>query len=72
MLNTTPKTKKTVKIAENDLVDLIDNILTESLAVKKQEWLAEQKAKDSSKNALLETRLAELEKKFKTLSEGKK
>jgi hypothetical protein len=28
-------TKKTVKIKENDLVELIDNILNEALVVKK-------------------------------------
>ena len=37
--------KKTVKINENDLVDLIDNIVNEAVAGKKKEWLAEQAAK---------------------------
>jgi len=62
MSNVKQTAKKTVKIKENDLVDLIDNIVNEAVAVKKQEWIAEQAKKDSDKSALLETRLANLEK----------
>jgi len=62
MSNVTKTAKKTVKIKENDLVDLIDNIVNEAVAVKKQEWIAEQAKKDSDKTALLENRLAALEK----------
>lgn len=65
-------TKKTVKIKENDLVDLIDNIVTEAVAVKKQEWINEQAAKATDKTAVLEGKIADLEAKFKILSEGKK
>jgi hypothetical protein len=43
-------TKKTVKIKENDLVELIDNILNEALVVKKQEWISEQK-KNNKQNS---------------------
>jgi hypothetical protein len=42
-------TKKTVKIKENDLVELIDNILNEALVVKKQEWISEQAKKQQTK-----------------------
>ena len=62
MSNVKQTAKKTVKIKENDLVDLIDNIVNEAVAVKKQEWIAEQAKKDSDKSALLENRLAALEK----------
>jgi hypothetical protein len=62
--------KKTVKISENDLVNLIDNIVTEAVQIKKQEWLAEQTAK-ADKNAILETKLAALEAKLNKLTEGK-
>jgi hypothetical protein len=55
-------TKKTVKIKENDLVELIDNILNEALVVKKQEWISEQK-KTNKKTAVLEGKLAALEAK---------
>lgn len=63
------KTKqKTVKITENELVDLIDNIVTETVAEKKKEWLAEQEAK---KDSLLESKIAKLEATVKRLTEGK-
>ena len=60
--NTKPVAKKTVKIKENDLVDLIDGLVTEAVAVKKTEWLAEQAKKDADKSAILESRLSTLEK----------
>ena len=62
MSNVKQTAKKTVKIKENDLVDLIDNIVNEAITVKKQEWIAEQAKKDSDKSALYENRLAALEK----------
>lgn len=65
--NLTPK--KTVKITENELVDLIDNIVNEAVAVKKQEWINEQANNDKT---ILENKVAELEAKFKALTEGKK
>jgi hypothetical protein len=64
--------KKTVKITENDLVDLIDNIVNEAVAAKKTQWLAEQAKKDANKTQLLERKISALESKFKTLLEGKK
>jgi hypothetical protein len=60
--------KKTVKIKEAHLVDLIENIVNEAVAVKKQEWINEQAAKG---NALLENKLATLEAKLNKLTEGK-
>lgn len=64
--------KKTVKIKENDLVDLIDNIVSEAVAVKKKEWLSEQAKKETAKTAVLENRLAKLEATIKLLAENKK
>jgi transcription antitermination factor NusG len=64
------QTKKTVKISENDLVNLIDGIVTEAVGTKKKEWLAEQ-AKKGNKTAILESRLASLEAKIKNLSKTK-
>ena len=64
--------KKTVRIKENDLVDLIDNIVNEAVAVKKQEWLNEQTKKQSNKTAVLESKIAKLEAQFNSLTEGKK
>lgn len=63
-------TKKTVRISENDLVDLIDNIVTEALDVKKKEWIAEQAAK-GDKNAILENKINQLEAKINGLTKGK-
>jgi hypothetical protein len=54
------KEQKIVKIAENKLVDLIDNIVTEAVAQKKTEWIAEQ-ANTNEKNSLLENRIVKLE-----------
>lgn len=63
--------KKTVKIKESHLVDLIDNIVNEAVAVKKQEWISEQATKSNSKTAVLEGKIANLEAKFLKLTEGK-
>jgi len=64
--------KKTVRIKENDLVDLIDNIVNEAVAVKKKEWLNEQAKKQTNKTAVLEGKIAKLEAQFKSLTESKK
>jgi len=64
------KTTKTVKISESDLVNLIDNIVSEAVQIKKTEWLAEQASK-GNKNSILETKLAALEAKINKLTEGK-
>jgi hypothetical protein len=55
-------TKKTVKIKENDLVDLIDKLVSETLVIKKKEWLSEQAKKATNKTAVLESRILALEK----------
>jgi hypothetical protein len=72
MSNSKPVAKKTVKINENDLVDLIDNIVKEAVAVKKQEWINEQANKATNKTAVLENKLAKLEAIVNRLTEGKK
>ncbi len=72
MSNVKPVAKKTVKIKESDLVDLIDNIVNEAVAVKKQEWINEQTKKNNEKTAVLENKIAALEAKFQRLTEGKK
>lgn len=60
-------TKKTVKIKEAELVDLIDNIVNEAVAEKKKQWLAENAKKDASKTAILESKVAALEAKINKL-----
>ncbi len=57
-------TKKTVKIKESHLVDLIDDIVNEAVAVKKQEWITEQAKLTGDKTNILENRLQELEAKI--------
>ena len=64
--------KKTVKIKENELIDLIDNIVNEAVAVKKQEWINEQAKKDNNKTAVLESKVAKLEAIVNKITEGKK
>jgi hypothetical protein len=61
--------KKTVKITESELVDLIDNIVSEAVVEKKKEWIAEQETKQAT---VLESKIAELEAKVKTLTESTK
>jgi hypothetical protein len=65
-------TKKTVKIKESELVDLIDNIVNEAVSVKKQDWINEQANKQFNKTSVLEGKIAKLEAQFKALTEGKK
>tara|TARA_R110000796_G_scaffold61077_2_gene141370 strand:+ start:15869 stop:16060 length:192 start_codon:yes stop_codon:yes gene_type:complete len=60
---------KTVKITENELVDLIDNIVSEAVVEKKKEWLAEHKA---SQGTILESKIAKLEAKVKAITSTKK
>ena len=61
MSNMNQIAKKTVKIKENDLVNLIDNIVTEAVAAKKKEWINEQAIKSSKANTMLENRILALE-----------
>ena len=56
---------KTVKITENELVDLIDKIVVEAVSKKKVEWIAEQEAR---KATLLESKVAKLEKTIKAIT----
>ncbi len=62
--------KKIVKITETELVALIDNIVTEAVAEKKTEWIAENASKNG--DTILESRIADLEAKITSLSESKK
>jgi len=61
--------KKTVRLSENNLVDLIDKIVNETVAIKKQEWINENSNK---KTTDLEAKIADLAKQFKALSESVK
>ena len=63
------KTIEDIQNTRNELVDLIDNIVTEAVIEKKKEWLAEQKA---SQDTLLETKIAKLEAKVRAITESKK
>lgn len=59
--------KKTVKLSESNLVDLIDNILSEAVEVKKQEWINEQ----ADNRKLMESKISKLEKALQRITEGK-
>ena len=54
-----------VEINEAALVDLIEKIVTETVSIKKKEWLAEQEKKKAS---LVESKLNKLEAKIKSLT----
>ena len=56
---------KVVRISEEKLVNMIDNLVAEEVETRKAEWLNEQKA---SNETLLESRLAALEGKVSGLS----
>lgn len=64
--------KKIVTIKESKLIDLIDNIVNEAVAIKKQEWIQENVKVNNDKTAILESKIAKLEAKFKALTENKK
>jgi hypothetical protein len=64
--------KKVVAIKESKLIDLIDNIVNEAVAIKKQEWIQENAKANENKNSILEGKIAKLEAKFKALTENKK
>lgn len=64
--------KKIVTIKESKLIDLIDNIVNEAVAIKKQEWIQENVKTNNDKTAILESKIAKLEAKFKALTENKK
>lgn len=53
--------KKVVRIQEEKLIDLIDNIVKEAVADEKKTWISEQANKEDKKNSLLEGRIAKLE-----------
>ena len=65
----TNTSKKTVKITESALVDLIDNIVKEAVEKQKVEWIAEQEA---NKANLLESKIAKLEQTIAEITKGNK
>jgi hypothetical protein len=56
------KNVKVIPIAEDNLVNLIDNIVSEAVEVEKKKWIAEQAAKDNKEKSSLMERVAKLEK----------
>jgi 4-hydroxy-3-methylbut-2-enyl diphosphate reductase IspH len=62
-------TKKTVKVKESALVELIENIVNKEVASQKKIWLQEQTTK---KDTILEGKIARLEAQFKALTATKK
>lgn len=62
--------KKIVRIAETELVELIDNIVTEAVAEQKKVWIAENATKKGE--TILESRIKDLEAKIEALTESTK
>jgi hypothetical protein len=60
--------KKIVRISENELVELIENIVNEAVTEKKSQWIAEN---EKSKATLLESKVAKLEAVIGKLTKGK-
>jgi hypothetical protein len=56
--------RKTVKVTENELVELIDKIVNETVNEKKKMWIAEQ---NKVKKSLIESRLSKIESQLKNL-----
>jgi DNA repair exonuclease SbcCD ATPase subunit len=69
-MSKTKKKVKKVELTETQLVDLIDNIVTEAVAEKKKQWISEQKQKNKS-TSVLEERIQKLESKLTKLTESK-
>jgi hypothetical protein len=64
--------KKTVKIKEGNLVNLIDKMVNEVIVAEKIQWINENTKKQAEKNAILENKIKSLEKKLNLLTERKK
>lgn len=62
-------TGKIIRITESALVDMIENIVTEAVAEKKKEWIAEQESKQAE--IIKEQVDKVLEAKLKKLFENK-
>jgi hypothetical protein len=60
--------KKIVRISENELVNLIENIVNEAVAEKENQWIAESEV---NKTTLLESKVAKLEAVIGKLTKGK-
>lgn len=60
---------KTLKIKESDLANLIESVVLETVEAHKQEWIAEQKAKN---DAIVETKVKEIAAKVLKESKAKK
>ncbi len=62
------ETKKVVKVNENELINMINDLVLTEVQKSKANWLAEEKVKwiaenvDSKKNSLLESKIEKLEK----------
>ena len=63
------KEVKKIQLSEAKLVDLIENTVSKVVAKQKQQWIAEQEAKNKS---ILESKVAKLEETILKLTEGKK
>ena len=50
-------TKRTVKIKEKDLINVIDGIVKEAVELSKEKWLTEHKKALTDEVALLESKL---------------
>ena len=60
--------KKIVRISENELVNLIENIVNEAVAEKENQWIAESEV---NKTTLLESKVAKFEAVIGKLTKGK-
>lgn len=62
------ETKKVVKVNENELINMINDLVLTEVQKSKENWLAEEKTKwiaentDAKKNTILESRIKKLEK----------
>jgi len=64
--------KKTVKIKEGNLVNLIDKMVNEVIVAEKIQWVNENTKKQAQSNAILENKIKALERKLNLLTERKK
>jgi methionyl-tRNA synthetase len=61
---------KTVRVKESDLVNLLENIVNDTVKSEKKKFIAEQAKKTEEKTELLESRIAKLEKMITSSKKG--
>lgn len=63
------KKKKIVRVPENELISLMENIVKDAVKAEKKKWIAEQEAKKEDRIKMLESRIADLNETVNSMME---